>query len=181
MVLGCRGSVGREIFAPRSSRTAVRLLPLRGCGRVIGWRAGITPGPWTLPGGDLWGAGFSLLREKSNGLKIIRMEKHGKSRKVRKSGKRRVTQAQLLVLAGWDRFLEVHAGAYPATLAAIQLRMSSQGVYQASERGWIAFYRVGRDRWYSRRDVIAYRHQRARNYLDNRPLPSPVPLDETAS
>ena len=59
----------------------------------------------------------------------------------------------------------------PASIAAIKLRMSPQGVYQAAQRGWIDFFSVGRDRWYSRRDVIAYRYTVARNYRDNRPLP----------
>jgi len=74
-------------------------------------------------------------------------------------------------LAAWDRFLESHHGVYPASLAAAKLRMSPQGVFQASERGWIAFFSVGRNRWYSRRDVIRYRWNASRRFRDNRPLP----------
>jgi len=74
-------------------------------------------------------------------------------------------------LASWERFLEVHQGCYPAAIAAIKLRMSPQGVFQASERGWIAFFSVGRNRWYSRRDVIRYRWAGSRKFRDNRPIP----------
>jgi len=84
---------------------------------------------------------------------------------------RKVTQKQAMQIASWERFLEVHQGCYPAQIAAAKLRMSPQGVYQASERGWIAFFSVGRNRWYSKRDVIRYRWEASKQYRDNRPLP----------
>lgn len=88
---------------------------------------------------------------------------------------RGVTQKQAMELAAWERFLEVQLGCYPASIAAIKLRMSSQGVYQASERGWLTFFQVGRNRWYGRKDVITYRFEQSRRFRDNRPLPSRVP------
>lgn len=82
-----------------------------------------------------------------------------------------LTQKQAHILAAFDRFLEQHQGCYPASIAALKLRMSPQGVYQASQRGWIAFFSVGRDRWYSRKDVISYRWNASRRFKDSRPLP----------
>lgn len=71
-------------------------------------------------------------------------------------GERKLTEKELKALARWDRFCTEQSGVYPATIAAIKLKMSTQGVYQAGERGWIAYFQIGRDRWYSRRDVCRY-------------------------
>jgi len=90
-------------------------------------------------------------------------------------GKRAVSQKQAMELAGWERFLDVQLGCYPASIAVIKLRMTPQGVYQASERGWITFFQVGRNRWYGRKDVITYRWEQSRKYRDNRIFPSPRP------
>lgn len=59
-------------------------------------------------------------------------------------------------MARWDRFCTEQSGVYPSSIAAIKLGMSAAGVYQAAERGWIAFFQFGRDRWYSRKDVSRY-------------------------
>lgn len=97
------------------------------------------------------------------------------SEKVRKTHTRQVSQKQAMELDRWERFLELHAGVYPATIAAVKLRMSPQGVYQAAQRGWIAFFSVGRTRWYSRKDVVAYRFTRARAFIDLHPKPDNFP------
>ena len=78
--------------------------------------------------------------------------------------KHKVTPKQAASLAKWERFLEVQLGAYPATMAAIALRMSPQGVYQASERGHLIFFQVGRVRWYGRKDVLLYKELRSRRF-----------------
>lgn len=89
--------------------------------------------------------------------------------------KHEVTAKKAMHLARWEKFLEVQLGCYPASIAAIKLRMTPQGVYQASERGWLTFFQVGRNRWYGRRDVIAYRWERSRRFRDNRPLAASKP------
>jgi hypothetical protein len=71
-------------------------------------------------------------------------------------GKREVTQKEANNLLRWERFLEAQGGVYPSTLAAIKLRMTTAGVYQAGERGWLAFFQIGRDRWYGRKDIARY-------------------------
>jgi hypothetical protein len=85
--------------------------------------------------------------------------------------KHHVTQAQAHTLHAWELFLDQHGGCYPSSIAAIKLRMTPQGVYQASQRGWIAFFLIGRDRWYSRKDVVNYRWHASRRFADNRPRP----------
>lgn len=69
---------------------------------------------------------------------------------------RKITDKEAKMLARWDRFCTEQSGVYPATIAAVKLRMTTQGVFQAAERGWIAFFQIGRDRWYSRKDVSRY-------------------------
>jgi len=51
-------------------------------------------------------------------------------------------------------------GVMPSTIAAMKLRISTAGLYQAAERGWIKFFKVGRDRWYGRKTVARYREKR---------------------
>jgi hypothetical protein len=97
------------------------------------------------------------------------------SSKLRKSEAFEVTQKQQAQLARWNRFLESEAGCYPASLAAICLRMTSQGVYQAAQRGWIVFFQVGRNRWYGKKSVHFYRDSVSRKFPSNRPLPFPGP------
>ena len=89
----------------------------------------------------------------------------------RKSDKWEVKAKQLMLADNYERFCEKHGGVYPASIAAIKLRMSPQGVYQAAQRGWLDFFSVGRDRWYSRKDVLAYRFTVSKKYRDCRPLP----------
>jgi len=71
-------------------------------------------------------------------------------------GKRKITEKERTALTRWDRFCTEQSGVYPSNIAAIKLGMSAAGVYQAAERGWIAFFQFGRDRWYSRKDVSRY-------------------------
>lgn len=99
---------------------------------------------------------------------------------VREMANPRVKQGQAMDLDRWEKFLEVQCGCYPSTLAAVKLRMSPQGVYQAAERGWITFFQVGRNRWYGRKDVIRYRFEVSKKFRDNRPLPSPGPRNFNA-
>lgn len=76
-------------------------------------------------------------------------------------GQRVVTEKELRMLDRWEKFVEAQGGVYPSTLAALKLRMTTAGVYQAGERGWLAFFQIGRDRWYGRRDVCRYNDHRA--------------------
>ena len=76
----------------------------------------------------------------------------------------------LTVMDALERFCQVHGFAVPSSVAADYLRMSPQGLYQAAERGWIAYFQHGRNRWYSYRDVVRYRWQ-SKKFKDNRPAP----------
>ena len=80
----------------------------------------------------------------------------------------------------YERFTERHQGAVPSWLAAEYLRMTPQGVFQAAERGWIAYFQHGRNRLYSRADLVKYRWTVSRKYRDNRPLP-PYPPGKAGS
>jgi len=86
-------------------------------------------------------------------------------------------------LTAWnsfERFQELHLGAVPSWLAAEYLRMTPQGVFQAAQRGWIAFFQHGRNRLYSRKDLVKYRWTVSRKYRDTRPqppYPSPAPFE----
>lgn len=73
----------------------------------------------------------------------------------------KLTDKERRFIARWDRFCTEQSGVYPAAIAALKLGISHAGVYQASERGWIAFFKVGRDRWYSRKDVSRYLEHRS--------------------
>lgn len=67
-------------------------------------------------------------------------------------------------------FCEKHLKAVPGWLAADYLKMSPQGVYQAAERGWIAYFQHGRNRIYSWKDIVQYRHT-SKKFKDNCPRP----------
>ncbi|MEO5713923.1 MAG: hypothetical protein ABIT37_10595 [Luteolibacter sp.] len=88
--------------------------------------------------------------------------------------KRRVTQKELRNLQGWERFLEVELGAYPATMASIMLGTTTSAVFNASERGKLVFFQIGRNRWYGRKSLIIYRdevsekHKNVRKYTPRR-------------
>lgn len=84
--------------------------------------------------------------------------------------KRKVKAKLAFDLDRWERFLRAQGGFYPATLAGIKLGITPQGVFQASERGWITFFQLGRVRFYGRKDVILYGCERARR-LGNCALP----------
>lgn len=88
---------------------------------------------------------------------------------------RKVTDKQLRYLASWEKFLELQVGAYPSTIAAIKLGMTTTGVYNAAERGHLTFFQIGRNRWYGRKDVVQYRWSVSRKFLDNRPQPALSP------
>lgn len=72
----------------------------------------------------------------------------------------------------WERFCERHGGAMPSLIAAKILRMTPQGVWQASQRGWIAYLDLGGKRYYSPADVRKYRWTRAQHFADNKPYPT---------
>jgi hypothetical protein len=74
----------------------------------------------------------------------------------------------------FERFCHLHCFAVPSFIAAKFLNMSPQGLYQAAERGWIAYFQHGRNRWYSYRDVMRYRWQTKR-FKDNSPPPPYAP------
>jgi len=94
-----------------------------------------------------------------------------KSTKLSKIDALQVKAKQAHDLARWERFLESECGCYPASLAAIKLRMTPQGVYQASQRGWLVFFQVGRNRWYGRKSVIFYRDSVSKKFPSCRTQP----------
>ena len=79
---------------------------------------------------------------------------------------RKVPASLWFDLDRWERFMEAQGGFYPATLAGVKLGMTPQGVFQASERGWITFFQLGRKRFYGKKDVILYRVERSRKRGD---------------
>jgi hypothetical protein len=79
---------------------------------------------------------------------------------MRKMQKGKLTSKQRNQVQAWDRFCLEENGAIPATIAAWKLGMSSAGLYQAAERGWIKFFKVGRDRWYGAKSISRYRAKR---------------------
>lgn len=74
-------------------------------------------------------------------------------------------------LGAWHEFLASHDGAYPSKVAGCRLRISTQGVWLAHRAGWIRSFLVGRENFFSRRDVEDYWHQAARKNPSSRPLP----------
>jgi hypothetical protein len=74
-------------------------------------------------------------------------------------------------VAAWERFCEEESGVYPPYMAAAYLKMTIQGVYAAANRGWLRYFVIGRERFYSRRDCVEYRWTVAKSYRDARPLP----------
>lgn len=74
--------------------------------------------------------------------------------------KRELTSKQLNQLQAWDKFVETQNGVMPSTIAALKLGMSTAGLYQAAERGWISFFSIGRDRWYGAKSVSRYKAKR---------------------
>jgi hypothetical protein len=79
----------------------------------------------------------------------------------------------LNALHAFELFCREHSFGLPVWLASDYLNMTPQGVHQASERGWIAYFQHGRNRLYSYRDVIRCRW-RSRKFKDNAP-PVPYP------
>jgi hypothetical protein len=75
------------------------------------------------------------------------------------------------MVAAWNRFLLDEGGVYPPKLAAASLKITVQAVYSASEKGWIKYFRIGRERFYSCKDVHNYRWTGSRKYRDNLPGP----------
>ena len=70
------------------------------------------------------------------------------------------------MMDAFEKFCDKHLRAVPGWLAAEYLKMSPQGLYQASERGWIAYFQHGRNRIYSWKDIVNYRHH-SRKFKDN--------------
>lgn len=88
-----------------------------------------------------------------------------------------LTERQLIRLHNWRLFSEMHGGIYTARIAADALRMTTQGVWKAAQRGWIAFTRDGRQLFYSKKDVENYRWTISRKFKDSRPLPASAPKE----
>lgn len=78
----------------------------------------------------------------------------------RKMGDRELTSKERNLLQAWKRFVRDENGAVPSTIVAMLLGMSTSGVYQAGQRGWLKFFSVGRDRWYGAKSVAIYREKR---------------------
>jgi len=64
-------------------------------------------------------------------------------------------------LLAWDNFILEENGALPATIAALKLGVSTAALYQSANRGWLKFFRIGRDRWYGRKSILRYSEKRA--------------------
>lgn len=62
-------------------------------------------------------------------------------------------------LLSFEKFAADQGGIYPASLAAVVLRMSCPGVWAAGERGCLAFCQVGRVRYYGRSSVRQYQEE----------------------
>jgi hypothetical protein len=71
----------------------------------------------------------------------------------------------------WNDFLRDNGGAYPPRVAALYLRVQVQTVRAASERGWIRRFLVGRENFFSRRDLVNYWQVAARKNRGNRSFP----------
>jgi len=71
-----------------------------------------------------------------------------------------LSSKQRNMLQAWERFCEDETGAIPATMAAMKLGITTAAVYQAAERGWLKFFRVGRSRWYGRKSLYRYIEKR---------------------
>ncbi|MEO5917008.1 MAG: hypothetical protein ABIS50_22455 [Luteolibacter sp.] len=88
---------------------------------------------------------------------------------------RKSTDKELRLLAAWNLFLEKENGCIPSTLAALTLRMTTSGVYNAAQRGYLVFFQVGRDRWYGMKSVLQYKHSVSRRFPSNRVQPAKKP------
>jgi hypothetical protein len=66
-------------------------------------------------------------------------------------------------------------------MAADYLNMTPQGVHQASERGWIAYFQHGRNRLYSYKDVLRYRWQSRKFKVVAETAATPTPPDVLAA
>jgi len=77
--------------------------------------------------------------------------------------------------SAFERFCETHGKAVPSMLAAEYLQITPQGLYNAADRGWIAYLKIGRDRWYSYNDIIRYRWHGSKKFLDTQPKAPYIP------
>lgn len=95
---------------------------------------------------------------------------------------RLLTSKELNTLKAWDNFIYEENGALPATIAALKLGMTTSGLYQAGQRGWIKFFKVGRDRWYGRKTIYRYLEKKSsgKNWHSFR-ADSPRDCSETGS
>lgn len=72
----------------------------------------------------------------------------------------KITQQQAFLLARFEKFTMDENGVYPAGIAALKLKMTPQGVFQAAERGHIKFISNGKNRLYGRTSVVLYKEYR---------------------
>lgn len=93
------------------------------------------------------------------------------SENLGKASKKTVERKEADLVSAWNRFLQDEGGCYPPRLAAAYLRMTIQAVYSASEKGWIRYFKIGRERFYSARDVHDYRWTGSRKFKDARSRP----------
>jgi hypothetical protein len=71
----------------------------------------------------------------------------------------------------WNDFAADHGGIYPARVAAMRLRITTQGVLLAHRAGWIRSFCIGRENFYSQNDVSNYWFEAARSNRNNRAKP----------
>jgi hypothetical protein len=88
-------------------------------------------------------------------------------RKERKSSAKQLERLEL-----WRVFNLRQGGVLPASLACDYLRISQSGLSKASLRGWICFVRIGRLRYYGKKDLENYRYSVSRKFPENFPVAS---------
>lgn len=80
---------------------------------------------------------------------------------------KKLSQSQLDRLELWRVFSIRQDGCLPPQLAADFLRMSSEGVRKAAVRGWISYIKIGRNRYYGKKDLENYKFTISRKFPEN--------------
>lgn len=107
--------------------------------------------------------------KRFNDVTITRLERHLAQAGIRPHP--RYSETVEPIVTYWLDFVAKHEGSFPPRLAAMYLKISVSSVLVASKRGWIRSFLIGRENYYSRRDVISYWQSGSRKNLLNRPCP----------
>jgi hypothetical protein len=86
--------------------------------------------------------------------------------KERKSSAKQLERLEL-----WRVFNLRQGGVLPAALACDFLRVSQSALTKAACRGWLSYVRIGRLRYYGKKDLENYRYSVSRKFpeLDHQP------------